>query len=121
MNCNIGELAFYVEHWLKINKNLIQSFYIGKTEDFQRRASEHLNEGYEQVLRIAEGKAQVIGKAEEFLIAQSLQSPLLKDKCNNISPDAEGNPDADVLYLAYTKTRDEGLVFPWPKTYTVTK
>ena len=105
MDCSIKQLLSYVEEWLMINRSIITSFYIGKTSNYDRRASEHLAEGYVEVYNLANGDAKTVGLAEESLIDKFINSTTLKDKCDNLRPGADGNPEADELYLAIKKVK----------------
>lgn len=133
MQCTIDGLREDLEKQIRSFVNYdnvrVVRFYIGKseTENFEERQSTHRSEGYTDTLEIAHGNPTLITQAEEILISY-FQGSDLKGLLANIDSNANGNNDADKLYVsyeAYLKESDTPISIDeleddelnWPESY----
>ena len=80
----------------RINWEKCQKFYIGKTNDFERRNSEHEREGYNLIWQLAKGTPTNVRKVEDSLLQQYKNHP----KSLNKNSGSAGDSNAKILYLA---------------------
>lgn len=81
------------------------SFYIGQTNDFEKRAEEHRNnEGYNYVWSIAEGSPRAINQAEIDLINFFRENQVIH--LDNRIDGGAGN-DSNTIYVAVRATINE--------------
>ena len=98
MQITIEQLCKKLEtELLKIS--CLETFYIGKADDLDRREKEHENEGYSSTTGLAKGSPSVISEAEESLISY-FQNSGIADKLNNASPYSVGNDEANIIYVS---------------------
>lgn len=84
------------------------SFYIGKTDDFNRRMQEHkTKDGYTCCWKLATGKADEISKMENDLISHFKSSKKFQNKIDNKNVGSGGNDKANILYVAFKKEIDD--------------
>lgn len=79
------------------------SFYIGKTDDFENRKIDHIqnqNENYTFCWELAYGTPKQISELENELIS-FYQSSKFKNILQNENKGSAGNPKADTLYVAF--------------------
>lgn len=79
----------------------VSSFYIGKTENFERRKEEHFNpqgDGYTYMWKIAEGTPSLITEMEDKLISY-FKTTSFSSLLDNRNVGSGGNPEAVVLYF----------------------
>lgn len=95
----VSEIIKVLDEKLKWNK--CAKFYIGKTDDFERRELEHQNQNdYTFCWELAKGKPEKIGELENELIEhykQSEYSTILE----NENSGSGGNNNAETLYVAF--------------------
>lgn len=74
-----------------------ECFYIGKTDNIERRRNEHREEGLNETFELVKGKPETISKYEIALIKKCKNIPGIKNKevCSN------GNDDASILYVSF--------------------
>lgn len=95
MEITIKELCQLLKE--KLNScSCLTHFYIGKTDDFDQRTTEHIKEGYTSVVELAHSSPECISKAETYLIESFKED----DKCFNKNSISSGNNLATILYVA---------------------
>ena len=78
----------------------LSSFYIGKSDDVNRRKKEHwYKDGYLNTIEIAHSSPDRIAELEEYLIKEFLKSDIA-DKCDNKQVGGGDSKKADSLYVA---------------------
>ena len=88
-----------------LHNSRFSSFYIGQTNDFERRAEEHRNkEGYNYVWSIAEGSPSAINQAEIDLINFFRKNQVIP--LDNKIDGGAGN-DSNTIYVAVRATINE--------------
>ena len=99
-----------------VEREEIVSFYIGKTDNIEKRKKDEKYEDY-TLISIVEGDCKKIFKLEEVLIEHFIGYR----NCDNVSLESCGNPDADSIYLAYQEdvsiTLDDSVDDAWRKIY----
>lgn len=98
MKKEIEDLILKIEDLLS-NSNY-KEFYIGKTDDLERRKKEHEDEGYNFFWEIAQGTPDIINEGEKKLIDYFKNSSSVKNKCKNENEGGGGTSQATFLYLA---------------------
>ena len=81
----------------RVNWDKCKGFYIGKTDDFERRYSEHKSEGYHLMWELAKGSSAQISDWEDKLLKLYKGHPKLINK----NAGSAGDEDATILYFAY--------------------
>ena len=82
------------------NQNPHKKFYIGKTNDFQRREREHLEKGYKTFKVITKSSSiEDINELEQALIKFS--RIFYKELLENIENGGEGNVAESPIYYIY--------------------
>jgi hypothetical protein len=81
---------------LIVEKEEIISFYIGKTDNIEKRKEDEKYKDYILIPKVT-GDSERISKLEEKLIENFEEH----EKCENSLSWSSGNPDADLIYLAY--------------------
>ena len=127
----IIHLCKELEKWLQSNGGsdniYIDSFYIGKTNDIERRREEHAtNDELDFTLEIAHGDSKIIKKAEHHMIMY-FQQTNLKNKLKNTDSNADGNSEAQKLYVSYhanlVNVRNiddlDADELSWPESYEI--
>ncbi len=90
-----------------LHNSRFSSFYIGQTNDFERRAEEHRNnEGYNYVWSIAEGSPSAINQAEIDLIKFFRENQNQVIPLDNKINGGAGN-DSNTIYVAVKATINE--------------
>lgn len=98
MKKKIEDLIPKIENLLS-NSNY-KEFYVGKTDDLEKRNKEHEDEGYNLFWEIAHGIPDSISEGEKKLINYFRNKSSVKDKCENENEGGGGNNQATFLYLA---------------------
>jgi hypothetical protein len=75
-----------------------ECFYIGKTNDIERRREEHQKEGFNETFVLAKGKPVLISKYETELIKECKNKKL---KIENKEEFSTGNENALYLYVSF--------------------
>ena len=85
-----------------INNDFSLSLYVGKTDDIERRESEHTSEGFAYTLLLAKGSYDKISYLEENLIYRLNEINI----CNVVNRNSKsiGNSDASCLYICIDKS-----------------
>lgn len=78
----------------------LSNFYIGKSEDVNRRSKEHwYKEGYSDTIEIAHSDPARITALENYLIEEFLKSDIA-EKCDNKQVGGGDSKKPDSLYVA---------------------
>ena len=77
----------------------LSDFYIGKSENVDRRRKEHFKGGYSDSIEIAHSTPARITELEKYLIEEFLKSSIA-DKCNNKQIGGGDSKKPDYLYVA---------------------
>lgn len=92
------EVFLELRNWLNSISSL-SSFYIGKSDDVERRSAQHwYKEGYEATFELAKSTAGRIKELEKYLIEKFQKSDLV-DKCEN-KRIGGGSNESDCLYIS---------------------
>ena len=96
-NNDIRELCEMIENSI-ISMETVRKFYIGKTDNIERRREEHsVEDGYQLTKQIAEGTPEQINKAEKQAIAYFKKKG--DERFENKGDGGEG-PDGNLLYIS---------------------
>lgn len=118
----IQELCEKLYKKLKARTSL-NRFYVGITNDIERRSIEHEKEGYTSTTPIATGESETIQKAEEYLLNYFAKSDLA-EYSGNISQDSLGSKNSSIIYVSlFIQPKSENELFEddllWDEIYCI--